>query len=69
MALIKIFEGSEIIVMPVKQKLEEAGISPIVKNNIQSATIAGFGTLGQAMELYVEDFQAQAATAIVAQFK
>lgn len=69
MALIKVFEGSEIMAMPVKQRLEQAGINPVIKNNIQSATVVGFGTLGLAMELYVEDTQAQAAFAIVAQFK
>lgn len=69
MALVKIFSGSEILAMPVKQRLEELGINPVVKNNVQSATVAGFGTIGQAVELYVEEHEADAANAIVAEFK
>lgn len=55
--------------MPVKQRLEEASINPVVKNNVQSATVAGFGTIGQAVELYVEEHEVDAANAIVAKFK
>ena len=69
MALIKIFSGSEILALPIKQRLEEAGINPVVKNNVQSATVAGFGTIGQAVELYVEEQETEAANAIIAEFK
>lgn len=68
MALVKVYSGSEIEVTPVKAVLEEAGINPMVKNNVQSATLAGFGTFGQAMELYVEEHEVEAAAKIVAGF-
>lgn len=68
MALVKVYSGSEIEATPVKGRLEEAGINPVVKDNIQSATVAGFGPIGQAMELYVEEHEAEAAVKIIAEF-
>ncbi|WP_417351753.1 putative signal transducing protein [Flavobacterium alkalisoli] len=64
MALVKIYSGSEIEATPIKLTLEEAGINPVVKDNIQSATVAGFGSFGQAMELYVEEHEVEAAAKI-----
>ncbi|RYJ41714.1 putative signal transducing protein [Flavobacterium beibuense] len=68
MALVKIYSGSEIEATPIKLTLEEAGINPVVRDNIQSATVAGFGSFGQAMELYVEEHEVEAAAKIVAGF-
>ncbi|QEE51434.1 DUF2007 domain-containing protein [Flavobacterium alkalisoli] len=68
MALVKIYSGSEIEATPIKLTLEEAGINPVVKDNIQSATVAGFGSFGQAMELYVEEHEVEVAAKIVAGF-
>ncbi len=69
MALVKVYTGSEIMATGVKSKLEEAGINPMVKNNIKSATLAGFPAIGQAMELYVEEHEVETANAVIAQFK
>ncbi|KGO81913.1 hypothetical protein Q763_06495 [Flavobacterium beibuense F44-8] len=68
MALVKVYSGSEIEVAPVKAVLEEAGINPVVKNNVQSATLAGFGSFGQAMELYVEGYEADKAKTLITNY-
>ncbi|MFL9838026.1 DUF2007 domain-containing protein [Flavobacterium sp. ST-75] len=68
MALVKVYSGSEIEVAPVKAVLEEAGINPVVKNNVQSATLAGFGSFGQAMELYVEAYEADKAKTLITNY-
>lgn len=68
MALVKVYSGSEIEVAPVKAVLEEAGINPVVKNNVQSATLAGFGSFGQAMELYVEAYEADKAKILITNY-
>ncbi|AWM14366.1 DUF2007 domain-containing protein [Flavobacterium sp. NRK F10] len=52
---IKIFSGSEIEALAVKQQLEERGIEPIVKNGYESARLAGFGNTDAAVELYVTE--------------
>lgn len=56
---IKVFSGSQIEALAVKQKLEERGVEPIVKDGFESARLAGFGNTDAAVELYVtaEDFE------------
>lgn len=55
MALVKIFSGSEILVIGLQQKLEELNIYPVIKNNMEAARTAGFGNIGMAVELYIEE--------------
>lgn len=51
----KVFSGSEILAMNLKARIEEAGVDTIVKNNIQSARIAGFGAAGAAVEVFINE--------------
>lgn len=69
MALVKIFSGSEILAGALNAKLEAAGINTLVKNNIQSATAAGFGGLGQAVEVFVDKLEMPKAESIIENFK
>lgn len=55
MALVKIFSGSEILAQALQTRLEKISVGVIVKNNIQSSTMSGFGGLGQAVEVFIED--------------
>ena len=59
MGLIKIFSGSEVEALAIKQQLEDRGVEPIVRNGYESARLAGFGNTDAAVELYitVEDFE------------
>ena len=56
---IKIFSGSEVEALVIKQQLEDRGVEPIVRNGYESARLAGFGNTDAAVELYitVEDFE------------
>ena len=69
MALMKIFSGSEILATALKMKLEEAGIDTLLKNNIQSGRLAGFGTSGMAVELFIEEVDFGKADPIVEEFR
>ncbi|MGV8994219.1 MAG: putative signal transducing protein [Flavobacterium sp.] len=69
MALMKIFSGSEILATALKMKLEEAGIDTLLKNNIQSGRLAGFGTSGMAVELFIEEVDFGKADPIVEDFR
>ncbi len=69
MALMKIFSGSEILAQALQSKLESAEISTVVKNNIQSGLIAGFGTAGQAVEVFIEKIDLVKASPIIEEFK
>lgn len=51
----KVFSGSEIFAQALKVKIEEAGVETVVKNNIQSARMSGFGGMGQAVEVFIDE--------------
>lgn len=65
MSTVKVYSGNEIMAASVKNKLEEAGISIVVRDNIQSATLAGFSTFGQAVNIYVNEEDVEKAREIL----
>ena len=70
MARKKIFSGSEILAQALQAKLESAGISSTVKNNIQSSMISGLGTsAGTAVEVFVEEYDMEKAAPVIEAFK
>jgi hypothetical protein len=66
--LIKVFTGTELVVNLLKSKLEEIGITGIVKNDFQSAIIAGFGASPTSVELYIDKENLPKAEDILAEF-
>jgi hypothetical protein len=42
MGLMKVFSGSEILAMALKEKIKAIGVDTVMKDNIQSARLAGF---------------------------
>lgn len=69
MGLMKIFSGTEILALALQQKIESAGINTVLKNNIQSATLSGFGTSGQAVELFIQEVDFGKANPIIEEFR
>lgn len=69
MALVKIFSGSEIIAMALDAKLQEQGITTLVKNNLQSARVAGFGNTDLAVEIFINEADKEKAEPIIDDFK
>tara|TARA_A100001011_G_scaffold146454_1_gene154569 strand:- start:10137 stop:10364 length:228 start_codon:yes stop_codon:yes gene_type:complete len=52
----KIYSGSIIIILSMKNMLLEKNIIPIIKDSHESARLAGFGSIhGQLQDLYVND--------------
>ena len=63
----KLFAGSFIVAQRIIQNLKEQGISPIVKDETESARLAGFGTSTYGLqELYVHASEKVKAETIVA---
>ena len=50
----KVFSGSEIMAQAIRQLLEQAGIEVLVRDDIESGRLAGFGTLDRAVEIFVK---------------
>ena len=63
----KLYAGSFIVVQLITQNLEKQGITPIVKDETESARLADFGTPTYGFqELYVNLSEKSKAEAIVA---
>jgi hypothetical protein len=63
----KLYAGSFIVVQLITQNLEKQGITPIVKDETESARLAGFGTPTYGFqELYVHSSEKSKAEEIVA---
>jgi putative signal transducing protein len=55
MALIKVFTGSGILAMRLKEEMEAEGVKVILRDDILSAILGGFGASHLAVELYITD--------------
>lgn len=69
MGLMKVFSGSEILAQALQQKIEAIGVDTVLKNNIQSAKSAGFGTSGQAVELFIQETDFSKANPVIEEFR
>ncbi len=69
MGLIKIFSGSEILANNLKAKLEDKNINVVIKDNIQSARLAGFGNSDLAVELFIQEFDFGKAHPVIEDFR
>lgn len=62
----KIYTGNFILVSNIVSRLETEGISPIVKDETESARLAGFGpAIPGLQEIYVHENEVDKATPIV----
>lgn len=69
MALIKIFSGSEVMALALKNKIEAHEVKTLVKNNVQAGNSAGFGTFGQAVEVFISDRDFLKVSKVIEDFK
>lgn len=61
----KLFAGSEIMVLAVRNLLEENNIPYIIRDDIKSAIEVGYGALGKAVHVFVEDEYLEKAEALL----
>lgn len=59
------FSGSLIEVQAMQAKLNAAKIGYIIKDNINSATMAGFGTISESVELLLLEADFKMAKAVI----
>lgn len=69
MGLMKVFSGSEILALALKEKIEAIGIDVLMKDNIQSARLAGFGSSGSAVELFVQETEFNKVNPVIEEFR
>jgi len=69
MGLMKVFSGSEVLALALKEKIEAIGVTVIMKDNIQSARLAGFGSMGAAVELFVQETEFAKVNPVIEAFR
>ena len=69
MGLMKIFSGSEILAQNLQNRIEDAGIGTVIKDNIQSARLAGFGNSDLAVEVFIQEIDYGKAHQIIEDFR
>lgn len=67
---IKIYTGNFIIAQRLREELEKQGISPIIKDDSESARLAGFGTFSQGIQdVFVHQDQFEKSQSILETIK
>ncbi|WP_405608540.1 DUF2007 domain-containing protein [Polaribacter sp. Asnod1-A03] len=66
---IKIFSGSSILVKGLENLLEDNNIHYLIKDTVESARLAGFGTQINSVELYVLNTDVDKANIFVENYK
>ena len=66
---IKLFSESPIIVNRVRSLLQEQGIGSLVKNQIESARLAGFGVSVDIVDLFILSSDLEKANKVLITFK
>jgi len=67
--LIRIFSGSEIVAILLKEELEVNGIPAIIQNDFQSGISAGFaGGVPSAIDLLIQESDLKKAEPIIDEF-
>jgi len=62
---IKVASNSSIVIKRIVQMLDENNIQSLVKDNVESSRMAGFGTSYYDVDLYVEKADAERAMEII----
>jgi hypothetical protein len=68
--LVRVFSGSEVSVILLKAKLEDAGVSAIIQNDFQSGLSAGFaGSTSTGVDLYIREGDVALAERMLQEFQ
>jgi hypothetical protein len=67
--LIKIYTDSAINVNRMAEVLKDNGIASMIKDNNAAGSLAGFGTIANTVELFVEHDNLQSAQSILESLK
>lgn len=68
MGLIKIFSGQEILAITLKERLEEANISVVLRNNNQANVLPSVQT-EKAVELFIQEIDFGKANPVIEEYR
>lgn len=65
----KVYSGSEVLAIALQERLEEAGVETVKKDNIQSARLGGFGQSDLAVEVFIQETDFAKANPVIEEFR
>lgn len=68
MGLIKIFSGEEVLAVGLKEKLEEANINVVIRDNNQANVLPSIQT-AKAVELFIQEIDFGKANPVIEEFR
>lgn len=68
MGLIKIFSGNEILALSLQKKIEEIGVSTVIRNNNQANVIPSIQS-DKAVELFIQEIDFGKANPVIEDFR
>jgi hypothetical protein len=68
MGLIKIFSGEEILAVGLKERLEEATINVVIRDNNQANVLPSIQT-AKAVELFIQEVDFGKASPVIEEFR
>ena len=69
MGLIKIFSGGEILALALKEKIEEAGVETVMRNNNQANVLPSLESNDIPVELFIEEKDFAKANPAIEKFR
>ncbi|RKR11306.1 putative signal transducing protein [Flavobacterium sp. 90] len=69
MGLMKVYSGSEVLALALQERLEEAGVETVKKDNIQSARLGGYGGSDLAVEVFIQETDFAKANPVIEDFR
>lgn len=66
---IKVFSGSQIFANRLSQLLDEIEVPYLIKDNKESGRLAGFGTLGNSVDVFIYESDLEKAQSTIDSFK
>lgn len=69
MGLIKIYSGGEILALSLKEKLEEAGVETVMRNNNQANVLPSIESRDIPVELFIEEVDFAKANPVIENFR
>ena len=68
MGLMKVFSGSEILALALQERIEEIGITTVVRNNNQSNVLPSIEN-AKAVELFIQETDFSKANPVIEEFR
>ena len=66
---VKVFSGTQIFVSRLSQLLDEINVPYLIKDNKESGRLAGFGTLGNSVDVFIYESDLEKAQSTIDSFK